>query len=91
VFHVLTLTYLQPTDVIDQTRPAHLGWLAEEVARGRLLLTGRLEDASGGVLVTGDIDIEDAEELMAIDPYAVAHLVRYERTSFNGGVRAPGL
>jgi uncharacterized protein YciI len=91
VFHVLTLTYLQPTDVIAQTRPAHLDWLTDEVARGRLILTGRLESQTGGVLITGDISIEDAESLMAHDPYHVAGLVRYDRVGFTGGARAPGL
>lgn len=91
VFHVLTIKYQQSTDGVSQTRPAHLEWLNGEVARGRLLLTGRLEDQTGGVLITGDISTEDAEELMAIDPYTLAGLVRYERTSFIGGVRAPGL
>jgi uncharacterized protein len=91
VFHVLTLTYLKPTDVVDQTRPAHLEWLKGEVERGRLVLSGRLEDESGGVLITGDISTEEAEELMVADPYAVAGLVSYARIGFNGGVRAPGL
>ena len=91
MFHVPTLTYLKPTDVVDQTRPAHLDWLKGEVERGRLVLTGRLEDQTGGVLITGDISTEDAEELMVADPYVLAGLVRYARTGFNGGVRAPGL
>ena len=91
VFHVLTLTYLQPTDVIAQTRPAHLDWITNEVARGRLILTGRLESQTGGVLITGDISIDDAESLMAHDPYHVAGLVRYDRVGFTGGARAPGL
>jgi uncharacterized protein YciI len=91
VFHVLTLTYLQPTDVVAQTRPAHLDWIKDEVARGRLILTGRLESQTGGVLITGDISTEDAESLMAHDPYHVAGLVRYDRVGFTGGVRAAGL
>ena len=77
MFHVLVLKYLQPADVVGQTRPAHLAWLDGEVARGRLLTpTGRLEDQTGGVLITGDISTEDAEELMTNDPYALAGLVR---------------
>jgi uncharacterized protein len=91
VFHVLTLTYLQPTDVIAQTRPAHLDWIEREVERGRLILTGRLESQTGGVLITGDISIEDAESLIAHDPYHLAGLVRYDRVGFTGGARAPGL
>jgi uncharacterized protein len=91
VFHVLTLTYLQPTDVIAQTRPAHLDWINDEIARGRLILTGRLESLTGGVLITGDISTEDAESLITHDPYHVAGLVRYDRVGFTGGARAPGL
>ena len=91
MFHVLTLTYLQPLDVVDQTRPAHVAWLNEEVAAGRVLLAGRQESQTGGVLVTGDISVDDAESVIARDPYEQAGLVRYERLSFNGSIRAPGL
>jgi uncharacterized protein len=91
VFHVLTLKYLQPLDVIDQTRPAHVAWLREEVEAGRIVLAGRQEDQSGGVLVTGDISADAAQDIIDRDPYEQAGLVRYERLSFNGAFRAPGL
>jgi len=91
VFHVLTLTYLQPLDVIDEARPAHVRWLKEETEAGRILLAGRQESQTGGVLVTGDISVEQAEDVIARDPYQLAGLVRYERLGFNGALRAPGL
>jgi uncharacterized protein YciI len=91
VFHVLTLNYLQPLAVIDQTRAAHVAWLKDEVQAGRIVLAGRQESQTGGVLITGDISVEQAEELMAADPYQRAGLVRYERLGFNGAFRAPGL
>jgi uncharacterized protein YciI len=91
VFHVLTLTYQRPLDVIDKTRPAHLSWLEDEIAAGRLLLAGRQESQAGGVLITGDIDVEDAEAVIAADPYQQAGVVSYTRLSFNGAFRAPGL
>lgn len=91
MFHVLTLTYLQPLDVIDQSRPAHLEWLAAEVEAGRILLAGRMESQTGGVLVTGDISADDADALAAADPYTRAGVVSYARTSFTAGFRAPGL
>lgn len=91
MFHVLTLTYLQPADAVDLARPAHLEWIKDELQRGRLVLTGRLEDQTGGVLITADISTEAAEELIAADPYSLAGLVRYSRLSFTGGGRAPGL
>jgi len=91
VFHVLTSTYLQPLDVIDKTRPAHLAWLEAEVGAGRLVLAGRQESQAGGVLITGDISHEEAEAVMADDPYLQAGVVSYTRLSFNGAYRAPGL
>jgi len=88
---VLTLTYLQPLEVIDKTRPEHLAWLQQEVEDGTVLLAGRLQDQSGSVLITADISADEAENLMAADPYQQAGLVRYERIGFNGAFRAPGL
>jgi uncharacterized protein len=91
VFHILKSTYLQPRDVVEQTRPAHLEWLTDEVAAGRIVLAGRLEDQSGAVLITGDISAEDAQDIVDRDPYTLAEVARYDRLSFNGAFRAPGL
>jgi uncharacterized protein YciI len=91
VFHVLRSTYLQPPDVVEQTRPAHLEWLKGEVAAGRILLAGRRDDGSGAVLITGDMTDEAVQDIVDRDPYTPAGAARYERTSFNGAFRAPGL
>ena len=91
MIHVLKSTYLQPPDVVEQTRPAHLEFLKAEIDAGRLLLAGRQEDGSGGMLITSDISVEDAQDMVARDPYTRAEVARYERSSFNGAFRAPGL
>ena len=84
-------TYLQSPDVIEQTRPAHLEFLKDEIAAGRLLLAGRQDDGSGGMLITSDIDAADADDMIARDPYTRADVANYERTSFNAAFRAAGL
>ncbi len=76
---------------MNQTRPAHLEWLGGEVAAGRIVLAGRREDESGAVLITGDIGVEDAQDIVDRDPYTAAGVARYERESFNGAFRAPAL
>jgi uncharacterized protein len=91
VFHVLTITYLQPLDVIDRTRPAHLQWLTDEVAAGRILLAGRVESQDGAVLIAAEMSAAEADAVAASDPYTQAGVVRYDRVSFNPGFRAPGL
>ena len=88
---MLASTYLQSPDVVEQTRPAHLKFLEAEIEAGRLLLAGRQEDGSGGVLITTDITTEEAQALLDRDPYVQAGVARYERRSFNGAFRAPGL
>ena len=88
---MLKSTYLQSPDVVDQTRPAHLEFLKAEIDAGRLLLAGRQEDGSGGMLITADMSTEDAQDIVDRDPYTRAGVARYERSSFNGAYRAPGL
>ncbi|MBB4853470.1 uncharacterized protein YciI [Mycobacteroides chelonae] len=85
MYHVLQLTYTQPIDVVDGVRPAHLEWLDGEIAAGKLLISGRNETGTGGVLITGDISVEDAEALIAADPYTTAGVAEYTRTGFNAG------
>jgi len=91
VFHVLNITYTQPLDVVDQSRPAHLEWLGDLVDRGRILLAGRLESQGGAVLIAADMSAEEADALTASDPYVVAGVATYQRISFNAGFRAAGL
>jgi uncharacterized protein YciI len=91
VFHVLTSTYLQPPDVVGQTRPAHLAFLESEVAAGRLLLAGRQESGAGGLLVTAEISAEDVQDIIDRDPYTQAGVARYDVVSFTAAVRASGV
>jgi len=84
-------TYVEAPEVVEQTRPAHLKFLEAEIEACRLLLAGRQEDGSGGVLITADMPAEEAEALLDRDPYVLAGVARYERRSFNGAYRAPGL
>ena len=91
MIHVLKSTYLQSPDVVEKTRPEHLEFLKAEIAAGRLLLAGRQEDGSGGMLITADIGDEEADDLVARDPYTRAGVANYERTTFNGAFRAAGL
>ena len=61
MFHVLTLTYVQPLDVVDRGAARAPRVDQREMAAGRLMLAGRQEWQQGGLLVTGDMSTEDAE------------------------------
>ncbi|MUM17804.1 GTP cyclohydrolase [Mycobacterium sp. CBMA271] len=89
--HVLSLTYTQPLDVVNEVRPDHAAWIADEIEAGRLILAGRNEHATGGVLISGDISVEEAEALIAVDPYTTAGVAEYTRTGFNVSFKAAGI
>lgn len=91
MFHVLNITYIQPLEVVDQSRPAHLEWLADLVEKRLILLAGRLESQGGAVLIASDMSAEEADALTAGDPYVAAGVASYERVSFNAGFRATGI
>ena len=91
MFHVLNITYTQPLDVVDQSRPAHLEWLGDLVEKRLILLAGRLESQGGAVLIAADMSAEEADALTATDPYVAAGVASYERVSFNAGFRAVGI
>ena len=91
MFHVLNITYIQPLDVVDKSRPAHLEWLGDLVEKRLILLAGRLESQGGAVLIASDMSAEEADALTAGDPYVAAGVARYERVSFNAGFRATGI
>lgn len=89
--HVLSLTYTQPLDVVDKVRPDHAAWIADEIEAGRLILAGRNEHATGGVLISGDISVEEVDALIAADPYTKAGVAEYARTGFNVSFKAAGI
>ncbi|BBZ66499.1 GTP cyclohydrolase II [Mycolicibacterium insubricum] len=91
MFHVLNLTYTQPIEIVDKVRPAHIEWIEQQIAAGRMLLAGRKESATGGVLITTDLPTEEVDAMVATDPYRLADVAEYERIGFAANLRAPGL
>ncbi|MGH3724991.1 MAG: YciI family protein [Mycobacterium sp.] len=89
--HVLNISYTQPLDIVDTFRPDHAAWIAEEIEAGRLILAGRNEHATGGVLISGDISVEEAEALIAADPYTKAGVAEYARTGFTVSFKGAGI
>ncbi|HEY0559645.1 MAG: hypothetical protein JWM48_1029 [Mycobacterium sp.] len=75
-------TYTAPPDVMSEHRPAHLAFLEELTAAGRLVTAGRQEPPIGGVLVLTGTDPEEVAALVARDPYSVAGVGSYALTRF---------
>jgi uncharacterized protein YciI len=87
---VATVTYRAETAKIDAMRPAHLEWLKQGMAEGRLLAAGRQVPMVGGILLArGSRDAIEA--WCATDPYVAHDLADYSFAEFLPGMFAPGL
>lgn len=85
-------TYLADLEDIDANRPAHLEWIDEHVAAGRILVAGRRTPPDGSVIVLRGLDAEAAHALLEDDPHALKGLVRYDVAgSFTASRHAEGL
>jgi uncharacterized protein YciI len=57
-------------------RAAHLAWLKEHAAAGRLILAGAIQDpVDSAVLIFRGADILDIRRLLLDDPYAAGNLI----------------
>jgi uncharacterized protein YciI len=84
------LSYKVPVETIDALRPAHVEWLKQGLANGRLLLAGRKVPVTGGMLlVRGTLD--EAKAWAAADPFATEGAADYEFIEVAPSIFAPGL
>ncbi len=84
------LSYRVPIETIDALRPAHVDWLKQGLADGRLLLAGRKVPVTGGMLlVRGALD--DVKAWCATDPFATEGTADYEFIEVAPSILAPGL
>ncbi|MET0308888.1 MAG: YciI family protein [Sphingomonas sp.] len=87
---VVSLNYVVDASVIDAARPAHIDWLKQGLADGKLLAAGRKVPMTGGLLIArGTID--DVRAWCATDPFAVQGLAEYDFTEVAPSLFAPGL
>ena len=84
------LSYRVAIETIDALRPAHVDWLKQGLADGRLLLAGRKVPVTGGMLlVRGTLD--DVKTWCATDPFATEGAADYEFIEVAPSILAPGL
>ncbi|CAB4917863.1 unannotated protein [freshwater metagenome] len=92
VVTVVLGTYTAPEADVVAGLPAHLVFLEELLADGRLLTGGRNVPGDGSVLVLHGVEPNDALAVLAPDPYVTSGVVRYEVAgAFLPGMLAPGL
>ncbi|MBU6144499.1 MAG: hypothetical protein KGQ56_03405 [Acidobacteria bacterium] len=57
---------------LNQVRPDHRAWLAEQLEAGNLLASGPMVDRAGGLLIWRAESMEDLSRLLDQDPFELA-------------------
>lgn len=79
---VIDLKYLVPIEKVDKYLKAHREYLDEAVKSGNLLMSGRKEPLTGGVIITTFSSVWDAKDFMKSDPFIVNGVAEYKVTEF---------
>jgi uncharacterized protein YciI len=72
-------------DSIEEVLPyekAHVAWVTEAYASGRILVSGPRMPMNGGVIVLDGASVADVEQFMAGDPFVAADVVTFEVYEF---------
>lgn len=64
--------YVQNSERVAAARPAHRAYLTQLLDAGQLAYAGPFEDGSGALIVYECATREEAEALIAADPFAAA-------------------
>ena len=71
-------SYSVPLEEVDKVRSAHLAYLDELDGRGLILAAGRQDPPVGAVIILKVDTVEEAQALIADDPYVKAGLAEYK-------------
>jgi len=75
----VTYTFSAEPEEVNQIRPTHRVWLAEQLESGALLASGPMVDRPAALLIFRSESIEELNALLDQDPYEQAGVIG-ERT-----------
>lgn len=87
---LVRLTYLAPLEEVDVHRGLHLDWLKAAADGGVLLLAGRTDPPTGGVLIFRGAPAE-VEAFARTDPFVANGVAELTVTAFRASVTSDAL
>ncbi len=89
---IVTITYTQPIEAIEERTVEHRAWLDQHVASGLIIAAGPMVPRTGGSLVVRSGGTkQELETLLKDDPFQVHGLADYTVTEFKAGKLNPAL
>lgn len=84
---LVRLTYTAPLEQVDAHRAPHVDWLKQLADEGLMLLAGRTDPPTGGVLIFRG-DKAEVEPLAQTDPFVANGVATAEVVAFRASVTA---
>jgi uncharacterized protein YciI len=88
---VILLRYQVPLEEIDAAMKAHVAFLDRHYKKGDLLVSGRQEPRTGGVILARGKDRDAVERMMKGDPFVKGGLAEVEVVEFRASRMGKGL
>lgn len=79
---IVTLTYKKPLTEVDKFLSPHIEFLDKFYSQRKFLASGRRENRVGGVIIILSNDIDEAKEIIKLDPFYQNDIASYEFLKF---------
>jgi len=89
--YVIVVDFVRPLEEVDRVAPAHKAWLETLRAAGTLLVSGRRNPRTGGVILATAPSREAMDRLVEADPFHVAGVATHTVVEFQPSLAAHDL
>lgn len=88
---IISLNYKKPLSEVDAYLPAHVEYLKSQYSTGHVLLSGRKNPRTGGIILSSVKAREALETIIKQDPFYRHQIADYEIIEFSPTMAAAGL
>ncbi|MDR3476850.1 MAG: YciI family protein [Gammaproteobacteria bacterium] len=78
--------YIKPMSEIDALRPAHLAFLKKLISENKVIMAGRQNPVTGGIIIAKMDSQLELEKVLSEDPFSKAGIAEYQIIEFNPAV-----
>ena len=80
--YIISLKYNVSLARVEEVFSAHIAYTERLHAEGKVIISGRREPRTGGVLVAANCTSEEIKEIVANDPYHINNIADFEIIDF---------
>ena len=88
---IVSLSYIQPLEKIEEFLVEHRIFLDKFYQRGKFLMSGRKEPRTGGIILVNAKDLEELNQIIEQDPFYRQKIANYQVIEFYPSKVAEGL